>query len=135
MEKILVIDNESQIRKLIRQMLEPNGYDVCEASGHQSGIDLFRQNLTDVVIIDSLLSQKEAMETIIELKRVSFKVAIIVMCHDDTVICNESLLSFARPFGAVSILAKPFKQSDLLKAIECTLRLPKKNQEESKSER
>ena len=135
MKKILVIDNESQIRKLIRQMLEPNGYEVSEASGKQNGIALFRQNFTDMVIIDSLLSQKEAMETIIELKRVSFDVAIVVMSQDDTVICNETLLAFAKPFGAVSVLAKPFKQNDLLKAIESTSQVPKKIKKKARYER
>ena len=131
MEKILVIDDESQIRKLIRQMLEQNGYEVSDACDKQKGIDSFRQNPTDVVIIDLLLSQREAIETIVELKRFFMEVAIIIMSRDNETIDNEKLLAFTKPFGAVSVLAKPFKQDDLLNAIESTLLATNKCQEES----
>lgn len=130
MKRILVIDEDIQIRKLISQMLEPNGYDVTEISSNQNGIDLFRQNPTDVVIIDSLLSQKEAIEIIIELKRVFFDVAIVLISRGNEAIDDEKLLAFAKPFGAVCTLTKPFKQNDLLDAIERTLQVTKKYQEE-----
>ncbi|MHB8108574.1 MAG: hybrid sensor histidine kinase/response regulator [Syntrophorhabdaceae bacterium] len=70
-ETILVCEDESDIRKLIREILESNGYSVIEAKDGQEGIDSFRQNIgkIDLVLLDVMMprkSGKDVFETIIE---------------------------------------------------------------------
>ena len=55
MKKILVIDDEWKIRKLIKDYLVREGYDVSEAGDGQEGIDMFFQDMYDLVILDIMM--------------------------------------------------------------------------------
>ena len=69
MRRVLVIDDDLQIRQMVRQMLERSGYEVDDAPDGQVGIDIFRKKPADLVITDIIMPEKEGIGTILELKR------------------------------------------------------------------
>lgn len=68
--RVLVIDDEPQIRKLIRSALEGRGYSVDEAADGRDGARRFRERPPDLVIVDIFMPEKEGIETILELRHV-----------------------------------------------------------------
>jgi len=66
MESILIIDDEAQIRSMIRLILEREGYVVMEAPDGTEGIRQFREKPTDLIITDIIMPNKDGIGMIIE---------------------------------------------------------------------
>jgi len=79
MESILIIDDEAQIRSMIRLILEREGYVVMEAPDGTEGIRQFREKPTDLIITDIIMPNKDGIGMIIELKKEFPGVKIIAM--------------------------------------------------------
>ena len=69
MARILIIDDEPQIRSMLRLMLERDGYEVVEAPDGIEGIRAYRQKPTDLIITDLIMPNKDGIGMIIELKK------------------------------------------------------------------
>jgi len=117
MPLILVIDDEVQIRALLREMLERAGYEVMDAPDGEEGIRLYRENPADLVITDIIMPKKEGLETIVDLRAEFPEVKIIAISGGGT-IGPDSYLQIAEGFGAIRIFTKPFKMEELLAAIQ-----------------
>jgi len=69
MALILIIDDEPQIRSMLKLMLERDGYEVVEAPDGIEGIRIYRQNPTDLIITDLIMPNKDGIGMIIDLKK------------------------------------------------------------------
>lgn len=114
--KILIIDDEPQIRAMLRQMLEREGFEVIDASDGRQGIRLYRESPADLVITDIVMPEKEGLETIMELKKDYPDVKIIAISGGRKIGYGE-YLGMAELFGAVKTFAKPVQREDLFGAI------------------
>lgn len=117
MKRILVIDDDDQLRLMIRLMLERASYEVVDAPNGKVGIDLYRQDPVDLVITDIFMPEKEGLETIRELCREYPDVKIIAISGGSPKTEGFSSLQFAKGFGALRTLAKPFFREELLKVV------------------
>ena len=116
MASILIIDDELQIRVMMRRILEKVGYDVYEASDGKEGIKLFRAKPTDLVITDIIMPEKEGLETILDLRHDFPKIKIIAISGGGKT-GLPNFLPAAKKFGAIRTLPKPFGKDDLLKLV------------------
>ena len=116
MASILIIDDDAQILKMLRQILERESYDVTGASNGKQGLRLYRENPTDLVITDIIMPEKEGIEIIIELKRDYPDVKIIAISGGGR-INPEDYLDIAKKLGANRIFAKPVERKELLNAV------------------
>lgn len=121
MSRILVIDDESSIRKILRIMLERSGYEVDEASDGVSGMKKIRSDPPDLVITDLIMPDKEGIETILELRRDYPGLKIIAMSGGG-VIGAQEYLKMARSVGAHRVFKKPFGMGEFLEAVEDLLK-------------
>jgi DNA-binding response OmpR family regulator len=117
MGRILVIEDEDQMRKLLRQVLEDAGYEVEEASDGLEGIGLYRENPADLIITDMIMPKKEGMEIILDLKLEFPEVKIIAISGGGRV-GPEPYLQVAEGFGAERVFIKPFDIKELLEAVK-----------------
>jgi len=78
-QRILVIDDESQLRAMLKKFLEMEGYEVITASNGKEGLHLFSEDPADLVITDLIMPDKEGIETIKELKASNPKTKVIAM--------------------------------------------------------
>ena len=117
MARILIIDDDDHIRKMLRIMLENAGYnEVEDAENGYIGMKLIRKNPFDLVITDIVMPEKEGIETIMELRRDFPAVKIIAMSGGGK-IGPETYLEMAGHLGAGKALAKPFQQAELFDAV------------------
>ena len=117
MRRILIIDDDTLFRQMLRQMLERAGYEVVEAEDGKKGTELFREAPTDLIITDIIMPEKEGIETIIELKREFAEVKIIALSGGGRLKAKECL-NGAKGLGASHIFTKPFDRKELLEAIQ-----------------
>lgn len=117
MARILIIDDDDQIRKMLRLTLNAAGFDVVEAQDGKIAMKLFHQDLTvDLVITDLIMPEKEGIETIIELRRDFPNVPIIAISGGGRIDPNDYLL-LAKKLGAQITLEKPFSRKDIINAV------------------
>ena len=120
MARVLVIDDETQVRNMLRQMLERAGYEVEEAANGAVGVGLYRQTPADLIITDILMPEKDGIETILALRKTHPEVKIIAISGGGRTEKLEILLA-AESFGALRTLAKPFERQELLEAVRTVL--------------
>jgi len=118
MARILIIEDDDKFRAMVRKMLEKAGYnDIEEAANGSIGIKLIRQHPFDLVITDIIMPEKEGLEMITELSRDYIGVKIIAMSGGG-INDPQGYLEIAKCLGASRTLAKPFKHSDLIDAVQ-----------------
>jgi DNA-binding response OmpR family regulator len=116
MPLILVIDDDDQIRDMLREMLERAGYEVVLAADGDEGLRLFRERRADLVITDVVMPNKEGIEMIMEL-RVEFPKVKIIAISGGGRLGPETYLDLAEGFGAMRVFSKPFRLNELLAAV------------------
>src|SRR5215831_5041696 len=105
----LVIDDEIQIRRLLRVCLEGNGYRVEEAATGQEGINLAAQHPPDIVLLDLGLPDMDGVSVLKRLREWS-KVPVVVLSVRD----REEDKVAALDNGADDYVTKPFGPAELL---------------------
>ncbi len=116
MRKVLIIDDEPYILLMLKKMLEKEGYEVDLASNGKEGLDLFEKNAADLVITDIIMPEREGLEIILEMKKRRPDLKIIAISGGGR-ISPESYLECAAHFGAARVFQKPFKQKELVSAV------------------
>ncbi len=117
---ILVIDDDRQMRTVLREILEGRGYRVIEAEDGSVGSRIFLQQPVDLIISDIFMPGKEGLETIADLRRIFPSTKIFAMSggmseqHFDP-------LPTARALGALRTFAKPIDSNELLQAVAAVL--------------
>ncbi len=114
---ILVVDDEEQMRSMIRNILENAGYAVMEAPDGKVALWIHKGQPADLIITDILMLKKEGIETIIELKQGFPDVKIIALSGGEQG-DKGRYLDIARKMGANNTLAKPFEKEELLKVVK-----------------
>ena len=122
MAKILIIDDEEQVRLYLRSILEPEGHEVVEAPDGKVGLQLYREEPVDLIITDVFMPEKEGLETIRELRSEYPEVKIIAISGGGRT-GNLDFLPLAKTFGALRTLAKPFDRQEMLDAVQEVLGL------------
>ena len=115
-KSILIVDDEAGIRKVMRAILENEGYSVLEASGGNEAIIQFEKHRPDLVVTDLLMPGKDGIETLFELKQINCKAKIIALSGGGR-ICPENYLNYAIKLGAIATIEKPFTSFDFLTVI------------------
>lgn len=124
--KILVVDDESRMRKLVRDFLSKSNFDVIEAENGEEAVDLFFsvKNIA-LIILDVMMPKMDGWQVCREIRAYS-KVPIIML----TAKCDEKdeLLGFE--LGVDEYISKPFSPKILVARVEAILRRTAKTDEE-----
>jgi two-component system, OmpR family, KDP operon response regulator KdpE len=114
---ILVIDDESQIRKLLQITLEANGYKLLFAVNGKEGITMSASHQPDLILLDLGLPDENGQNVLVKLRE-WFQNPIIIL----TVKSGEEEIVKALDNGANDYLTKPFRTQELLARMRTALR-------------
>lgn len=117
MPRILVIDDDDEVRRGVARMLEHMGHDAVQAADGRQAMVLFEADPPDLVITDINMPEMDGIEVINRLRQMKAGVPIIAMSGGGRM-PKEILLSSAGLLGAVGTLEKPFLLADLTSAVE-----------------
>ena len=115
--KILIIDDEPQIRRLLTMALESNGYKVIEAENGKNGLLSVTMNRPDVVLLDLGLPDNDGLSVLSQLRAWSTIPVLVLTVQDE-----EQTKILALDGGADDYITKPFNTGELLARIRVALR-------------
>lgn len=117
MAHILIVDDDPQIRSLLRRLLEGAGYQVEEAGDGEEGAAMLEAKASDLVITDIIMPGQEGLGFIRNMRRAHPDTKIIAISGGGR-IGAEAYLPLAEDLGAIRTFSKPFKNKELLDAVE-----------------
>lgn len=120
MARILVVDDDAIIRRMLRKALQQAGHEVVEAQNGEEAIRLQQASQAELVITDMLMPETDGVEVIMELRRQAPRLKIIAMSGGGHFGQTETL-DVAMPLGAMSTLRKPFRLELMLETVEKAL--------------
>ena len=115
--QILVVDDESRMRKLVKDFLQREGYSVLEAGDGMEAMDIFYEQKIDLVILDVMMPRMDGWQTCREIRRDS-KVPIIMLTARSEE--RDELQGFE--LGVDEYISKPFSPKILVARVEAILR-------------
>ena len=114
---ILIIDDESQIRRLLRISLEANEFKVLEAQSGHEGLIAIAMNHPDVILLDLGLPDEDGLVILKKIREWS-TIPVIVLTVED----SEQIKVNALDIGADDFVTKPFNTAELLARIRVAIR-------------
>lgn len=116
--KILVVDDESRMRKLVRDFLVKAGYDVLEAGDGEEALDIFfKQKDIALVVLDVMMPKLDGFQVCRELRAYSKVPVIMLTARGDE---QDELKGFE--LGVDEYVSKPFSPRILVARVEAVLR-------------
>ncbi len=115
MKTVLIADDASFMRQMIRDIIEPEGYEVVgEASDGVEVVEKFRELHPDVVMMDIVMPKRSGIDAVKAIKAED-PTAAVVMC---SALGQESLVMEAIEAGARDFIVKPFKPEAVLSTLK-----------------
>lgn len=121
MLKILVVDDESFVRDMIKAMIRSAGYDVIEAGSGAQACDMCKEISVDLIITDMVMPGKNGIDLIMDVKKKYPDIPIIAISGGGGIVGRYDYLEIAKLVGADNILKKPFEMAELRSLVDSTL--------------
>ena len=118
MARILIVDDDQAVRKVIARMLAQAGHDAVALSNGASALRAYREHRADLVISDMFMPETDGIEMTMCLRREFPDAKVLAMSGGGGRFDKNMMLEAASVLGAARILAKPFEQSDLLNLVQ-----------------
>lgn len=116
--KILVVDDESRMRKLVKDFLIRNNYDVIEAENGEQAVDIFFEHKEiALIILDVMMPKMDGYQVCREIRQYSKVPIIMLTAKSDE---RDELLGFE--LGVDEYISKPFSPKILVARVEAVLR-------------
>ena len=116
MEKILIIEDDADIREGVRILLEGEGYSVSEAENGRKGLELLKEE-PDLVILDVMMPGMSGLKTCEEIRKISYVPVLFLTAKSQE---SDKLIGLMA--GGDDYLAKPFSYSELLGRVKALIR-------------
>jgi len=116
--RVLVIDDNPEVRSLVCLFLADAGYDPQGAENGETGLRLAMETRPQLVVCDIIMPEKEGLETIMALRKQHPTCRILSISGAD----NREYLNMSELLGANGALAKPFTRDELLQAVQTCLK-------------
>jgi CheY-like chemotaxis protein len=117
MAKILIVDDDEQLREMLKQVLEGEEYEVVGSDNGEEAIRILRQSPIDLLITDIIMPKKDGTGLIMEIRKDFPDLQIIAISGGARHIDAQNPLQIAKKLGAHFTFTKPFKLEDLLGAV------------------
>ncbi len=117
MARILVVDDEPEVLMLLTDILESVGHEVVQATNGAEGLNEYQRGGVDLIVTDIIMPDKEGLESIMDYKQLNPDVKIIAISGGAR-IGPHTYLKMAEKFGAKRVFSKPFRNKELIDAIE-----------------
>ncbi|MEI6214285.1 MAG: response regulator [Desulfuromonadales bacterium] len=128
MSRILVIDDQPHIRKIISELLVTDNHQVDQAEDGKVGLKLFNMTPYDLVITDVVMPERDGLEVLMSIRNRNLRTRIIVMSGGAAHLDVDNLLNTAKILGADRVIAKPIDFIQLQKTVKDVLNSPARTQ-------
>ena len=116
MSSLLIIEDDANLRMILRNIIEQAGHRVCVATDGKDALTKIQEDPPDLVITDIIMPEKEGIEVILCLRKNYPDIRIIAMSGGGQ-LGADHYLDMAHEFGAHITIPKPFDKQIILDAI------------------
>lgn len=120
--KILLIEDEEKLRKIIKLYLEKEGFEVEEASDGNEAIEKFQSSMYSVVILDVMLPQKDGWSVLREIRKKDDTPVIMLTARGED---DDKIFGFE--LGADDYVVKPVSPKEIVARVKAILKRSKKS--------
>ena len=117
MPGILIVEDDKELREMLKLSLIRRKYAVFEAANGKDAINHFKPSITDLVVTDLIMPEEDGLKVIIKLREIKPSVKIITISGGGKV-GPGNYLNLAKALGADAVFSKPFSTRDLISKIE-----------------
>ncbi len=115
MTRVLIADDASFMRQMIREIIEPEGYEVVgEATNGIEAVDLYKELQPDLVTMDIVMPKRSGIDAVKAILAAD-STACVVMC---SALGQETLVMEALQAGARDFIVKPFKPDSVISTLK-----------------
>ncbi len=114
MEKILVVDDENQVVRLLQDFLTSKGFEVYTALNGTEALDKVKEVKPRMVLLDIMMPGMGGIDTLKEIKKIDPNIAVLMI----TAVIDEELANRAVKLGAFDYITKPFDIHEILALIK-----------------
>ncbi|MGX5481665.1 response regulator transcription factor [Bacillus cereus] len=116
-EKILIVDDDIEIRKIVSIYLKNEGYEIIDASDAIEALETLRNKTIDLIILDIMLPKMDGIEACLKIREQYQMPIIFLSAKDEDIDKIQGLMS-----GAEDYITKPFNPLELMARIKSQLR-------------
>ena len=120
MAGILIVEDDKDLREMLKSSLLKRKYTVLEASNGKEAFLKFKPSVVDLIITDIIMPEEDGLKVIMQLRELKPEVKIIAISGGGKA-GPGNYLNLARALGADEIFTKPFSITNLLKRIDSIL--------------
>ena len=113
MPKVLVADDALFTRKVLREILESEGYEVIEATNGREAVDKFQTERPDLVLLDVSMPEMDGLTTLHAIKEIDSEAKVIMV----SAMGQSSTVQEALKSGACDFVVKPFRPNQIRELI------------------
>jgi CheY-like chemotaxis protein len=117
MPGILIVEDEKDLREMLKVSLTRRKFTVLEAENGKDAITRFKPAVTDLVITDLIMPDEDGLKVIMKLRELKPAIKIIAISGGGKA-GPASYLNLAKALGADAIYSKPFSVNDMINKIE-----------------
>ncbi|SKA05872.1 Response regulator receiver domain-containing protein [Trichlorobacter thiogenes] len=127
MAKILLVDDDPQVRAVLLGFLQIGGHEVLEAGNGLQASKILEKQLPDLVITDIVMPESDGFELIMSSNRKDQPIKIIAITGGSPNLAQQTLLTIAQKMPINKVLSKPVTCEELLAAVQDVLNSPENN--------
>ena len=120
MPGILIVEDDKELRKMLKISLIRHKYTVLEAADGKEAITHFKPSITDLVITDLIMPDEDGLKVIMRLREIKPSLRVIAISGGGKA-GPGSYLNLAKALGANAVFSKPFSVNELIAKIEMLL--------------
>jgi DNA-binding response OmpR family regulator len=117
MPGILLVEDDKDLREMLKSSLKRKRFSVLEAENGKDAIIHFKPTMTDLVVTDLLMPEEDGLKVIMKLREIKPSIKIIAISGGGKA-GPGSYLNLAKALGADNIYSKPFSINDMISRIE-----------------
>jgi two-component system chemotaxis response regulator CheY len=115
--RILIVDDSSMSRRIVRGILESAGHEVAEAADGLIALELYSLEKPDLVLLDLIMGGMGGLDVLQKLREMDGQAKIIVATAD----IQSSTREMAEQAGSLGFLTKPIRRGELLSVVNSAL--------------
>ena len=112
-QRVLIVDDSALCRRTLRQILEPEGYDVVEAEDGLVALERYFLEKPDVVLLDLVMKGMYGLDVLTKLRELDAGAKVVVVSAD----IQTSSKELVEQAGAKAFVNKPFDRGEILRAL------------------
>lgn len=114
-KKLLIVDDNPELREALKDMLEDEGYNVDLAEDGDVALDKTKKQDYDVICMDMVMPKKSGLETIKEIRKFNKAVSIFILTAFDVF---DEVKPEAEKENIYCIMTKPFQNAEIVKVVK-----------------